>query len=83
MKKSELITWLERVQGDPEVLIEDRSTDGVAREAQLIEQVWAVPDFGLRTEQRIFWEENDPERPARHPGDSPDDPEPVIALVLR
>ena len=84
MKKSDLIHYLmNMVPGDPEILIEDRRTDGVAREAQILEEVLAVTAAAMRSDERIFWQNDDAERPATYPGDSPDDPEPVIALVLR
>lgn len=83
MRKSELLHWLSRVDGDPEILIEDPRADGVAREASVVDEVWAVSDAAFSDSQRLFWERNDPQKPAKHPGDSPDDPEPVIALVLR
>lgn len=84
MKKSELIEWLQRFQGDPEIVIEQRSMmDGTAREAQLVDEIMVVPDVSLSGRSFVYWEKDDPEVPARYPGDSPDDPEPVIALVLR
>lgn len=83
MKKSDLIRWLEAIMDDPEVIIADPRTDGVAQLAQVLDEVWAVPDAAMRGDERIFWEKDDPNRPARYPGDDPDDPAPVIALVLR
>lgn len=83
MRKSQLIRDLEAIPGDPEILIEDRSLDGCAREAQEVAEVYAVTDAALRSDDRIFWEKDDPDRPAQHPGDDPEDPEPMIALVLR
>lgn len=83
MRKSELIEWLKQFEGDPEVVIESRSADGVGRLVQTVDAAWAASDAALGDDDRLFWEDGDAKRPARYPGDSPDDPELVLAVVLR
>lgn len=83
MRKSELIRQLQAIAGDPEVLVEDRHMDNLAREAQVVDEVYAVTDAAFRRDQRVFWEKDDTQVPATYPGDDPDDPAPVIALVVR
>lgn len=83
MRKSTLIEMLNRIPGDPEILVEDRLTESLAREAQEVAEVFAVTDAAFSRECRVFWDKDDKDVPATWPGDDPDDPAPVIALVLR
>lgn len=83
MKKSELIRMLEAIPGDPDMLVEDRYTGNLAREAQVVAEVYAVTDAAFQRDQRVFWEKDDTDVPSTWPGDDSDDPAPVIALVLR